>query len=71
MKKINYSPKFKSQIAINAIENKENIEEISQKHGINETLIRRWEKMLRTNAHKVFMIENFETQIQPKEHDVL
>jgi transposase-like protein len=71
MKKKNYSPKFKSNIALDVIENQNNIEELAAKHSLHITLIRRWEKKLRSDAYKVFLQEENKDFVITHERDVL
>jgi transposase-like protein len=71
MKKNKYSPKFKSNIALNVIENQAFVEEIAQKHALHISLVRRWEKKLRNDAYKIFKLDENEEIILTQERDVL
>ncbi|MBX3641394.1 MAG: transposase [Nitrosomonas sp.] len=45
-KRRNYSPEFKSKVALAAIKGDQLLTELSQQYGINSNLIVKWKKQL-------------------------
>jgi transposase-like protein len=71
MKRKVYSSKFKGMVALDAIESKGNIDEVSERHFVNASLVRKWEKMLRKDVHLIFSKEQMSDDIKESEKDIL
>ena len=53
-KRRNYSPEFKSKVALAAIKGNQTVPELSRQYGINGNLIVKWKKQLTDQSSEVF-----------------
>jgi len=54
MKKKNYSPHFKTKVALEVIKGEKTLSEIASEYGIHPEQARRWANQFISSAHKVF-----------------
>ena len=53
-KRRQYSPQFKSKVAIEAIQGVKTVPELSSQHNVHPTLINQWKRQLLENASHLF-----------------
>lgn len=63
-----YDPKFKSQVVLDLLSNKQTLTEVAEKYQIHFSVILRWKKEFIENAHIIFDRNPDETA---KEKEVL
>ena len=53
-KRRQYSPQFKSKVAIEAVQGVKTVPELSSQHNVHPTLINQWKRQLLENASHLF-----------------
>ena len=66
MKKRNYSPQFKTKVALEVIKGEKTLSEISSEYGVHPQQAKRWADQFLASAHKVFEKPNNSTEKQLK-----
>lgn len=71
-KRKNYSPKFKAQVALEAISNEKTMVELSQKHSVHPSVIVKWVKQLKESAEGIFTgeIKSWDAKREKEIHDL-
>ncbi len=53
-KRRQYSPQFKSKVAIEAVQGVKTVPELSSQHNVHPTLLNQWKRQLLENASHLF-----------------
>ena len=71
-KRKNYAPKFKAQLALEAISNEKTLAELSEKHSVHPSVIAKWVKQLKEAAEGIFAgeIKSEDAKREKEIHDL-